>query len=676
MIRSLYSGVSGLKNHQIRMDVVGNNISNVNTTGYKAGAANFQDALSQTIRSGGNGRNPSQIGTGMSVGSIYNDFTQGPTQSTGRSLDLAINGNGFLVVKDVQTDAEYYTRAGALFLDNEGYLVNSDGLRIQSSVGDIRVFNGPVATISIGPNGSITGTNTNGEPLQFTSTPITIPAPTSVTEAQLIGGSIGELYPVASATGSFSGDAIVPATAPVEAKVTGNGNGVAPIGITVPFDMTGYQLTLEYGDGTGTPVDFDTTIDTIDLTGINSWGSLAAKLENAINTKIQGELSLDPTDKRVRVSYNSEPYGGLVFETITNPDQLNSGGTNPITPSLTIGGADVAWYMGDSIETKPGSAVVAQNWTGRAFRIDTGSGWTDVVLKADYSDWGYADLTNFNNVTSGKDLAQKIQALLNVMAGDDPTTAGTLEGEANVTVTWDTDHLVFSPNPADPGKTVTLGGTDIADFIGTGSAATSSNIDWTSKDITINYNGTVYSFSLSEKQAAGLGSITNGDALAAALNNLIDNKIGSDKVDFTWSVDHLVINTKDTAGIGNRPSIVIGGTNAADFVGGTTSAYGIASTQPEIPGQEPDNVIRLVTFSNPEGLIKVGTNIYESNAATSGLPVNDTESTIDSGYVEMSNVDLTDEFSNMIVTQRGYQANSRIITVSDTMLEELLNLKR
>lgn len=675
MIRSLFSGVSGLKNHQIRMDVVGNNISNVNTTGYKAGSTNFQDALSQTIRSGGNGRNPSQIGTGMSVGSIYNDFTQGPTQNTGRSLDLAINGNGFFVVRDAETDAEYYTRAGALFLDNEGYLVNSDGLRIQSSTGDIRVFNGPVSTISVGPNGTITGTNTNNEPLQFTSTPITIPAPTPVTEAQLTGGSIGELYPVASATGSFAGDAIIPATAPVEAKITGNGNGVAPIGITVPFDMTSgadadYALTIVYNDG-DTPVTIDLSTNALrqaaGLDNITSWDDLATKLENVINATIGHD--------RVDVYYNSGPYGGLVFETITNPDEVNGSG-DPITPSLEISGAGAARYIGDvATLTGAGSSVVTQDWTGKTFRINTGSGWTDVVLNAEYSP-GVS--TGLANVTSGEDLALKIQNILNVMAGATPPAnpTDTTTPNANVAVTWDTDHLVFKPNPADPGKTVTLGGTDIADFIGTGSAATSSNIDWTSKDITINYNGTIYSFSLSEKQAAGLGSITNGNALAAALNTLIDDKIGSDKVDFTWSVDHLVVNTKDTTGIGNKPSIVIGGTNAADFVGATTSAYGIASTQPEIPGQEPDNVIRLVTFSNPEGLIKVGTNIYESNAATSGLPVNDTVSTIDAGYVEMSNVDLTDEFSNMIVTQRGYQANSRIITVSDTMLEELLNLKR
>lgn len=187
MIRSLYSGISGMRNHQIRMDVVGNNIANVNTTGFKAGRVNFQDALSQTIRSGGDGANPAQVGSGMSVGSISNNFSQGPKQSTGRTLDMAIDGNGFFVVKD-SANNEYYTREGIFFMDDEGYLVNGDGLRVQSSQGDIRVYNGPISTISVGPNGAITGTNTSGDPLMFTSGASVKPQPTKVIEASLVGG--------------------------------------------------------------------------------------------------------------------------------------------------------------------------------------------------------------------------------------------------------------------------------------------------------------------------------------------------------------------------------------------------------------------------------------------------------------------------------------------------------
>ncbi|SFF96005.1 Flagella basal body rod protein [Desulfotomaculum arcticum] len=677
MIRSLYSGVSGLKNHQLRMDVVGNNISNVNTLGYKAGVANFQDALSQTISSGGNGRNPAQIGTGMLTGSVVNDFTQGATQSTGRSLDLAINGNGFFVVKDVETGNEYYTRAGVFYLDNQGYLVNSDGLRVQSSSGDIRVYNGPASTISISADGSITGTNEMGEPLQFTSTPVTIPAPTPVEEAVLNGDYMGEIQPLVSATGSLTGDAIAAVEKELEeAIVKGNSDSakvepkLATSETVNMTDETNYDFQLVYNDGNGNTY----TVDLNDsLSSVSGWYDLADQLQAAIDN--------DPdVAGKVKVSYDDSAYGGLVFETITDPGATDTSG-NPVAPTFTLTGDGVAKYMGldDGATqlTDQVTAVQPKDWTGKTFTFYLGNkGWQEVKLKEDFADFGYSTTdTGFSSVTSGQDLADKLQQLLNVMAGDDPTTAN-VESEANVSVIWDNDHLVFKPYPEDAGKTVTLGGADVADFIGTGSAATESNIDWIDKDITINYNGTSYSFSATEKQQAGLGSITSGVALAQALNNLIDTKIGSDKVDVTWSTDHLVFTTKDTTGIGNQPSITIGGADAADFVGATTSATGTASKESDVPSQAPYNVIRLVSFSNPEGLIKVGSNVYECSAETSGLPENDTVSAIESGRVEMSNVDLTDEFADMITTQRGYQANSRIITVSDTMLEELMNLKR
>ena len=101
MMRSLYSGVSGLQNHQTRMDVIGNNISNVNTNGFKRGRVNFQDMISQQLSGAAKptdelgGVNPKEVGLGMTVASIDNVFTQGNLQSTGISTDLAIQGNGF-----------------------------------------------------------------------------------------------------------------------------------------------------------------------------------------------------------------------------------------------------------------------------------------------------------------------------------------------------------------------------------------------------------------------------------------------------------------------------------------------------------------------------------------------------------------------------------------------------
>ncbi len=136
MMRSLYAGVSGLQNHQTRMDVIGNNISNVNTIGFKKGRVNFQDMLSQTMSGAARptedlgGVNPKQVGLGMTVASIDTIHTQGSLQTTGVMTDVAIQGNGFFVMKN--GDKEFFTRAGAFGIDETGLLVNpANGLKVQ-----------------------------------------------------------------------------------------------------------------------------------------------------------------------------------------------------------------------------------------------------------------------------------------------------------------------------------------------------------------------------------------------------------------------------------------------------------------------------------------------------------------------------------------------------------------
>lgn len=226
MIRSLYSGVSGMKNHQIRMDVTGNNIANVNTSGYKKGRVNFQDTLYQTLSSGGNSKNPAQVGAGMSVGSITNNFTQGPLQNTGRTLDLAIQGDGFFAVskykgdlidstndkvKNTLTSADTksnYTREGVFFVDKDGYIVNSNGMNLIGLLDDkantdpaddvygaVRILlkdnSGTdevplsVEALTITPGGKITGTYTNGDKVQFDYGTGKYNDTTSKTEAQI-----------------------------------------------------------------------------------------------------------------------------------------------------------------------------------------------------------------------------------------------------------------------------------------------------------------------------------------------------------------------------------------------------------------------------------------------------------------------------------------------------------
>jgi len=136
MMRSMYSGVSGLRTHQTKMDVIAHNISNVNTVGFKSSRVTFNDVFSQTIagasraneNTGKGGTNPMQIGLGVNVASIDKNMGTGAAQRTDRALDLMINGDGFFIVNDVS--GTYFTRAGAFELDEQGYLVMGNGMRV------------------------------------------------------------------------------------------------------------------------------------------------------------------------------------------------------------------------------------------------------------------------------------------------------------------------------------------------------------------------------------------------------------------------------------------------------------------------------------------------------------------------------------------------------------------
>ncbi|MBN2258993.1 MAG: flagellar hook-basal body complex protein [Clostridiales bacterium] len=138
MLRSLYSGVSGMRSNQTKMDVIGNNIANVNTTAFKTGRARFQDLFSQTLSNaqapsatGSGGINPKQVGLGVSVAAVDTVMSGGALQPTGRDLDFAIENEGFFIVsQDTTGDIKRYTRDGAFFTDFEGNLVNAEGLRV------------------------------------------------------------------------------------------------------------------------------------------------------------------------------------------------------------------------------------------------------------------------------------------------------------------------------------------------------------------------------------------------------------------------------------------------------------------------------------------------------------------------------------------------------------------
>lgn len=142
------SGVSGMQQYQQDMDVIGNNIANINTAGYKGARANFADTFSQTLRAGTTQSSAMQVGSGVATSSIENDFSHGINETTGKATDLAVDNEGFFMVKDPATGSVYATRAGNFKISNDGYLTTQNGLRVQgysdttlTTTGDIKIDN-------------------------------------------------------------------------------------------------------------------------------------------------------------------------------------------------------------------------------------------------------------------------------------------------------------------------------------------------------------------------------------------------------------------------------------------------------------------------------------------------------------------------------------------------------
>jgi len=165
MLLSLDSGLSAMEQFQQQLNVIANNIANVNTVGFKAADVNFADTLSQTL--GANAAGSMQIGTGVTTSSITSDFsTPGILTATGQPTDLAINGNGFFVVKDPSSGATYVTQDGTFSIDNNGYLVTSGGLRVQGSSGDIQfptsASTPSMSSFTFNADGTITLTMSDG----------------------------------------------------------------------------------------------------------------------------------------------------------------------------------------------------------------------------------------------------------------------------------------------------------------------------------------------------------------------------------------------------------------------------------------------------------------------------------------------------------------------------------
>lgn len=358
MMRSLFSGISGLKNHQTRMDVIGNNIANVNTTAFKGSRVTFQDMLSQNLAGAsgpqGNlgGVNPQQIGLGMTMAGIDRNFTNGNVQSTGANNDLCLTGGGFFMLTDGANT--YYTRDGSFRFDATGNYVNGGGLHVQGWMADDSGnvnTNGPTqnivvpygqtmeakATTEIKYSGNLSADDVIGEkkPISFTvydevgvahkvsgilektaavpsgnTTWTFTPEPTDSTGADVTGGPIDIVF---DNTGKVTGTPIDSIT--LKQSTGSNPNaGIAPVTFKLDFTkFTGYG-----GDATETKTSYEND------------GYTAGELKSVQTDKngnITGTFSNDQKKVLARVA----------LSTFTNPEGLESAGSNLYTESNNSG---------------------------------------------------------------------------------------------------------------------------------------------------------------------------------------------------------------------------------------------------------------------------------------------------------------------------------------------------
>jgi flagellar hook protein FlgE len=333
----MFSAISGLRAHQTKLDVTGNNIANVNTVGFKSSQTVFEDTLSQVIRNGSaptadsGGTNPAQVGLGVKVAGITTNFGQGSTQNTGRSTDFMINGDGFFVTR--AGNENLYTRAGSFDYDGAGNLVTPDGAQLQGWMATNGVVNanGAVGPLSI-PFGQVmnpTATRTGDIVGNLSTSAVVAAVGPPVVEATKVQGqvtaydSLGTAHPIALTFTKTGAN-----TWSVAASENGTAIGTAQ---NLTFNPATGQPTggTAFSVAVGAP-NFPGPI-AIDLSGMTEFGGKTDVRTddvdgNAMGTLQSIALSNDGTIMGVYSNNLREPIGKLALATFANPGGLSKAG--------------------------------------------------------------------------------------------------------------------------------------------------------------------------------------------------------------------------------------------------------------------------------------------------------------------------------------------------------------
>jgi flagellar hook protein FlgE len=573
----MIAGVSGMRANGLKMDVIGNNIANLNTVGYKSHKALFSDLLSQTV-SGGTaavagsmgGQNPVQVGLGVQIASIASDFSQGSLIASGKITDLAISGEGFFILDN--GSAVLYSRDGAFGVDTNSNLVNpANGFKVQGWMAD--------------DEGDVSALGAVGD--------ITIPFGSSV-----IAAATSEVTLVGNL--DSSGDDGLSAIAASGVMYEDNTQTVRATGATLLtdlFDASGNELNLETGDyltvgatkGAGT---ITTRTFTVGTTG-TTLADLREFMEHTFG--ITGDSNTGQTEGVLISGTDAgETVGQLVVVS-------NIGDANAIT-EITISGTDVGGL--DTLSTAAFQQIFGPDVGNNGFtQMQEGDGESSFTQTTVYDSLGQAHTVDliFSRVSAN---------LYSFFANADDNF---LEGSRGTSVRASAGVLEFT----------------------TSGAYTS----FTGNSLSLN--------------------LTNG----AATPLVID------------------LDGTDLTGFGTTSSINVGAQNG--FPPGNLNSFTIGENG-LITGIYSNGLTRdiaqiaLATFPNEEGLLLQGGNLYapgvNSGTVSIGQALVDGRGSINSGYLENSNVDLAEEFSQMIITQRAYQANARTINVADALLAESVNL--
>jgi flagellar hook protein FlgE len=346
----MFSGVSGLRSHQTMVDVIGNNIANVNTFGYKASNVVFQDLLSQVLTGAGaststtGGTNPAQVGLGVKVAGVTTSFTQGASQLTGRSTDLSIQGDGFFVVR--QGGENLFTRAGALSFDAAGRLVSPDGAIVQgwlaggtgaintnAAVGDLTMPLGqtlqPAATTSMTFGGNLDATTPTGQPIV-----------TAITVFDKLGTPL-------SVSARFTRTGANAWSLDVDTNNDGTYEAASPLtfnGTTGALTSAPPTVTMLSGTFTGPlAIDLGTVGQPNALVQYSGPSSVAAIAQDgyALGSLQSFTIGQDGIVTGVFSNGRNRPLGQLALAGFTNPMGLEKAGGSLFRPTVNSGLANV-----------------------------------------------------------------------------------------------------------------------------------------------------------------------------------------------------------------------------------------------------------------------------------------------------------------------------------------------